>query len=227
MKALMPYRTATYVALVATVLIFYSNLSQAGTSADNLREGMEVALHNLETNAPQGRQFLNVNKVTGKISLTGDRTEVSAKWVVHETATPGVFTIENLGAGSGRFLDGLTLSCGVGLARILPQFTGTAWQVSDQPNPDLGGFDHVTLQSKGNAGSLENRQCPFPNSYLNVDADGNVGLTPSSGGVGAAPLHLKFVFPGTHWELILWDSPLDAGGEDPCRNPAPGVHCDK
>jgi hypothetical protein len=85
---------------------------------------MEVAFHNLETGAQQDHQFLKA--ADGKISLTGSRKDVVTKWIVHETATPGKFTFENPSAGSGRFLDGLTLSCGVGLApNTRPPYSGT------------------------------------------------------------------------------------------------------
>jgi hypothetical protein len=217
--------TLTKVAVVAVSLLFFSELSKAGTTANNLREGLEVAFHNLETGAQKDHQFLEAKDE--KIILAGDRSVPGTKWIVHQTASPGEFTFENREPGSRLFLDGLTLTCDVGLApNTGPPFTGTAWKVSDLPNPDFGGFDHVTLQTKGAA---QGSPCPFPHSFLIGNSqgfgtlEGHVGLAADRDTVTVT--HGRLPNSGTHWELILWDSPRESGGENPCLHPSPGVHC--
>lgn len=141
-----------------------------GLTADNLREGLPVSFHCLGRDVQEIHQFMKgfVNGNVEDVSLTGVRTEGDRKlmedgtrWIVHQTANPGIFTFEC--DGTGRFLDGVTGNCTVGLApSSRPPFIGTAWKVRDFPNPDLGGFAHVSLQCQGNLGDPGNpRQCPF------------------------------------------------------------------
>jgi hypothetical protein len=193
-----------------------------GLTADNLREGLPVSFHCLGRDVQEIHQFMKgfVNGNVGNVRLAGVQTEGERKlmedgtrWIVHETANPGIFTFEC--DGTGRFLDGVTANCTVGLApSSRPPFIGTAWKVRDFPNPDLGGFAHVSLQCQGNLGDPGNpRQCPL--GFL----DGRTAVT--DGSVGLAK-KTEEPFSGAHWELLIWESEVREGGGAGGGPPDPG-----
>ena len=170
--------------------------------AESLREGFVIAFHCVGRDIQESHQFLKGSGVDVRLTRQPTQTEPDGtRWRVHETANPGIFTFECDDAGG--FLDGRTLECSVGLApNSHPPFIGTAWKVTDLPNPDIGGFSHVTLQCQGNLGRIDQGQCPF--GFLDgrtAATDGSVGLATKT----------EEPFSGTHWELIFWEAVVSQG----------------
>lgn len=167
-------------------------------TATDLREGFVVAFHCLGDDAQPTHAYLKGSAGAGVVSLSQDPNEAGAQWTVHVSAASGVLSFQ---CGEGGFLDGRTLDCTVGLApSAQAPFIGAQWKVTDLPNPDQGGFNHVSLQTQGNLGDPNQGQCPF--GFL----DGRTAL--SDGSVGLAR-STEEPFSGTHWELLL--SPVFPG----------------
>jgi len=164
-----------------------------------LREGIEIVFHCLGSDVQESHQFLK-GFPDGNVRLAATRTEPGTRWIAHETPAPGVFTFECDGTGEKRFLDGITMGCGVGLAPNTNEpFIGTRWKVIDLPDPGT----HVKLQCQGNRDNPNRNGCPF--GFL----DGRTGV--NDGGVSLRPKDNDF--SGTHWELIVWDANAGDGGE--------------
>jgi hypothetical protein len=181
-----------------------------GLNAGNLREGLTIAFHHVTGDVHHPDEFLQ-GFPEGKPRLTGALTDPGTRWIVHETFNPGIFTFECDGVGARRFLDGITASCDVGLAPdVQPPFIGTAWKVTDLPNPDMGGFDHVRLQCQGDVGECSH-------GFL-FGFEGGVGLFPERVFHFGNPLEPRpRPAPNDHWELIV----LPVGGEG---GEQPGKH---
>jgi hypothetical protein len=154
-------------------------------NAGSLSEGLTIAFHPVRGDVHLPDQFLQ-GLPEGNPRLTGALTDPGTRWIVHETANPGIFTFECDGVGARRFLDGITASCDVGLSPdVNPPFIGTAWKVTDLPNPDVGGFDHVMLQCQGDVGTCSH-------GFLSARDDGSLHLGWSHGGVP----------PGNGWRSL-------------------------
>jgi|SRR5262245_21925915 len=172
-----------------------------GLNATNLREGFSIAFHRVRSDGfLQGVHGGNVFPLT---TMNVPGTDAGTQWTVHETLNPGVFRFEcNFSDNEGlRFLEGTSApllggGTGVGLGDGSSQ--GTFWKVTDFGNPDLGGFDHVSLQCQG--GSM---------GFLSaVEKCGH-----SFHGFFFCTVHIGLVDPGTatHWELILLPVPSEGG----------------
>jgi hypothetical protein len=173
-----------------------------GLKADNLRKELGIAFHCLGQDVREDHQFLK--GADGRVTLTKTRTEAGTRWIVHETTAPGVFNFECDGAGENRFLDGVTQACGVRLAPDVQFHSGTAWKVIDLPDPDMGGFDHVLLQTQGKVGNVFLNQCPH--GFLNGrTVEGTLELV----------AQLLEGMSGTHWEMIVWEASVGEGGGTP------------
>jgi hypothetical protein len=163
-------------------------------TASSLRDGLSVALHCVKVGVPG---FFLQGRPDGTVFPTREMTERGTQWILHQTANPGVFRFEC--QAISLLLEGRASECRVRVAAGSSE--GMNWRVRDFPNPDLGGFDHVSLQCQAQGG-----RCSL--GFLDViDEKGvvfetdAVGLVPESSFGTAA-----------HWEMILLPVGSEPGG---------------
>jgi hypothetical protein len=173
-------------------------------NAGDLREGLLVAFHSIKKGVPD---FFLQGRNDGNVFPTRLMTDPGTQWIVHKTANQGVFRFEC--QNTSLFLEGNASQCRVRLASGSSQ--GMEWRVRDFPNPDLGGFDHVSLQCQSNG-------CSCSLGFLDIiDKEGHMpghpGITFETDAFGLIPESSSG--SAAHWEMILLPVGSESGGPGP------------